>query len=155
MKFSKCKECGGRCCKNLSAFFKSGEGGHSWLLPEEAKSISKLTSKDITTFFVHPVDGETFGRMLRIDGICQFLGQSGCTLGDNRPYDCKMYPYDVLLQKGEYHLIRYTNLCNTCVDGWNDNDEAVRKLAIERAIEYAIDEEEVIPETYVVLEKLF
>src|SRR4029077_685256 len=44
--------------------------------------------------------------------ICVFWDERGkkCTIYENRPFDCRAYPFDILLIDSKYHWIVYS--CN-------------------------------------------
>lgn len=44
--------------------------------------------------------------------FCPALGENGCTLGELKPYDCKIWPFRVN-QLGEYRVITVSPVCNT------------------------------------------
>jgi len=48
-----------------------------------------------------------------------------CSIYNNRPFDCKMYPFDIVWNNNEYHWIIYS--CNPDSD-WKWTEEYLQKL---------------------------
>lgn len=44
------------------------------------------------------------------DGRCPFYN-NGCGIYEDRPQDCRMYPYDIKLIDNKYYLVRYILKC--------------------------------------------
>lgn len=46
---------------------------------------------------------------------CFFYDGQRCTIYDDRPIDCRLFPFDITFLDGEYKLIYYTSICPNCV----------------------------------------
>ncbi len=43
---------------------------------------------------------------------CPMLGEKGCKLGDNKPFDCRIWPYRIMLL-GDKQVISIASICPT------------------------------------------
>lgn len=60
------------------------------LLPDDVTRLQEATGRAPDSFSVPDADG---GRRLRNEaGQCTFLGPDGCTVYDDRPVGCRIYP---------------------------------------------------------------
>ena len=136
--YSTCVACTGHiCCTN-----QAGNQLIPWILPEEVGTIRSVVGGSCD-FFEPPESGEVFGRLKRdASGDCLFLTPNGCSLGDAKPYDCKMFPYDVVRTKVGYYLIRYTHLCPRS-EKWDSDLSSVTELALRCGRDYALKHERV------------
>lgn len=93
------------------------------LLPNEALEISKLTNKKIEDFaklinFSSMYNDNALKNLYQMkrqdnSNSCYFYKNSKCTIYDIRPIDCRIFPYDIKLEKdGNYYLVYY--LTNNC-----------------------------------------
>lgn len=84
------------------------------LLPHEVATIERTqgikdqdfcTSKTLNISQMNrtQVDHELFG--------CPFYDGQQCRIYDYRPLDCRLFPFDILLDKGQFLLIYYTEIC--------------------------------------------
>ncbi len=89
------------------------------LLPFEVDTISKnyrivqpefceSRSKNLYQMKRRPIAGTG------LNG-CYFYNGERCTIYNDRPIDCRMFPFDIALLDGEYKLIYYTTICPSCV----------------------------------------
>lgn len=104
------------CCSNPNV-------DSPMLLPKEAKEISKINNIEINKF-AKKVDFATMYndnnlkslyQMKRQDNssACYFYKDCKCMIYDIRPIDCRIFPYDIKLEKdGNYYLVYY--LANNC-----------------------------------------
>lgn len=46
-----------------------------------------------------------------IEGKCIFLKNGKCSIYQNRPIDCKLFPFDIIKQNSNYYLILYLLNC--------------------------------------------
>lgn len=44
-------------------------------------------------------------------GVCNFFIEGKCSIYDIRPYDCRLFPYDIKKIDGEYFLVLYKLDC--------------------------------------------
>lgn len=112
----KCVHAKASCCSN-------SEVDSPMLLPDEAQEIAKITNEEIEKF-AQPIDFatmyndktlKTLYQMKRQDNsyACHFYKDCKCSIYDIRPIDCRIFPYDIKLEKdGNYYLIYY--LANNC-----------------------------------------
>lgn len=104
------------CCSNPAV-------DSPMILPKEAQEIAKITNLDINDFAT-PVD---FSSMYNDNSLkslyqmkrqsnsnaCHFYKDCHCSIYDIRPIDCRIFPYDIKLEKdGNYYLVYY--LTNNC-----------------------------------------
>lgn len=45
--------------------------------------------------------------------VCPMLSESGCVLGDNKPFDCRIYPFRVMKDKSGADRIAVSNYCKS------------------------------------------
>lgn len=83
------------------------------LLPFEAENISRITKKNIDSF-AEKLTNNLF-QMKRINGektaSCVFFQNNKCSIYNNRPIDCRMFPFDFKEIDGEYWIIYYNKVC--------------------------------------------
>ena len=105
-----CNGCVGKfdCCCNCEAI------DMPILLPFEAKNIASVTKKSIETFAEKKTNN--LYQMKRVDGDskkeCIFFQNSRCSIYNNRPVDCRLFPFDFKEIDGEYWVIYYNKACN-------------------------------------------
>ncbi len=105
-----CNGCVGKfdCCCNCESI------DMPILLPFEAKNISSVTKRSIETFAEKKTNN--LYQMKRVDGDpkkeCIFFQNSRCSIYDNRPVDCRLFPFDFKEIDGEYWVIYYNKACN-------------------------------------------
>lgn len=46
---------------------------------------------------------------------CYFYNGERCTIYNDRPIDCRLFPFDIAFLDGEYKLIYYTSICQSCI----------------------------------------
>ena len=104
-----CNTCVGRfnCCCNCE------EIDMPILLPSELTEIARLTKKNIDEFAKKL--SEHLYQMKRTDDDekkgCIFFINNKCSVYDNRPIDCRLFPFDFKEIDGEYWVIYYDNVC--------------------------------------------
>ena len=112
----KCVNAKATCCSNPSV-------DSPMLLPNEAKEISKVTNKEIEEFaenidFASIHNDKTLKNLYQMkrqenSSACHFYINCKCSIYDIRPIDCRIFPYDIKLEKdGNYYLVYY--LANNC-----------------------------------------
>lgn len=112
----KCVNAKATCCSNPCV-------DSPMLLPNEVKEISKMTNKEINDFckeidFSVMHSDKTLKSLYQMkrqknSNACHFYKDCKCTIYDIRPIDCRIFPYDIKLEKdGNYYLIYY--LTNNC-----------------------------------------
>lgn len=74
---------------------------------EELEKIKKIIGKDN---FYNTLDQNLFTLKTNGDN-CIFYNDNKCRIYDNRPTDCKLYPFDIMKIKQKYYLILYTLHC--------------------------------------------
>lgn len=105
-----CNGCVGKfdCCCNCESI------DMPILLPFEAKNISSITKRSIGSFAEKKTNN--LYQMKRADGDpnreCIFFQNSRCSIYNNRPVDCRMFPFDFKEIDGEYWIIYYNKACN-------------------------------------------
>lgn len=81
-----CTQCG-RCC--------GGEPGVVWVSPAEARAIAKRLDIPVEEFY--EVYTHTEGRRVSLtekpNGDCVMLEAGGCTIYEERPLQCRTYPW--------------------------------------------------------------
>lgn len=84
------------------------------LLPFEVEQISKKYHIDKNDFA--QLRSQNLSQMKRVkiddtlDG-CYFYDGQKCKIYENRPIDCRLFPFDVIFENGKYRLVYYTSVC--------------------------------------------
>jgi Fe-S-cluster containining protein len=160
MTFSPCQLCKGRCCKGHNACSSpdATPGAYSpdyrWVLPAETVAIKNFTKLKHSNFYDCPTDrNELFGFLkTKPNGDCIFLTDEGCAIHPVRPFDCKMYPYDILRKDGTHYLIRFTNVCPK---GWEDkNIQKIIETALPNIDIYFLTEDDVVEGTFEIVAEI-
>lgn len=117
--FNLCSNCVGKsatCCCNPDV-------DSPMMLPNEAEEISKKTNLNKDDFskkveFSKMYNDNTLKDLYQLkrqkhNNNCIFYKDNKCTIYDIRPIDCKLFPYDIKLEKdGNYYLVYYkSNKC--------------------------------------------
>ena len=116
--FDLCSNCVGNatnCCANTNV-------DAPMILPSEAKAISEKMNIGKEEFankieFSKMYNDSTLKDLYQLkkqkDNACYFYRDNKCTIYDIRPIDCRIFPYDVKLEKdGQYYLVYYkTETC--------------------------------------------
>lgn len=100
------------CCSNPAV-------DSPMILPNEALEISKATGTKIEEFanlvdFASMYHDDTLKSLYQMKrqnhrNACYFYKDCKCSIYDIRPIDCRIFPYDIKLEKdGNYYLIYYT-----------------------------------------------
>lgn len=112
--FNLCSNCVGNhatCCSNPSV-------DSPMLLPNEVEAISKkmnipkndFSNKIDLAKINNDYSLKDLYQMKRVnkDNSCYFYRNNRCTIYDIRPIDCRIFPYDIKLEKdGNYYLVYY------------------------------------------------
>lgn len=104
-----CNGCIGKfsCCCNCE------EIDMPILLPFEVENISRITKKNLDSFAVKLTNN--LYQMKRVNEDekkeCVFFQNSKCSIYNNRPIDCRMFPFDFKEIGGEYWIIYYNKVC--------------------------------------------
>lgn len=88
--------------------------------------------KSINEYSFYDKVSENIFQLKTINNECIFYKNGKCSIYDNRPIDCRLYPYDVIKDGDKYYLIIYLIDCIN-VDGFlkdNPLDEELIKLII-------------------------
>lgn len=105
-----CNGCVGKfdCCCNCESI------DMPILLPFEAKRIATITRKSIESFAEKK--SNNLYQMKRVNNDpereCIFFQNSRCSIYQDRPIDCRMFPFDFKEIDGEYWVIYYNKVCN-------------------------------------------
>ncbi len=105
-----CNGCVGKfdCCCNCESI------DMPILLPFEAKRIATITRKSIESFAEKK--SSNLYQMKRVNNDpereCFFFQNSRCSIYQDRPIDCRMFPFDFKEIDGEYWVIYYNKVCN-------------------------------------------
>lgn len=89
------------------------------LLPFEIENISKAHKISPQEFCENRSQNLAQMKRRQISGTnlngCYFYNGEKCTIYNERPIDCRLFPFDVAFIDGEYKLIYYTSICPSCV----------------------------------------
>ena len=125
--FDLCSHCVGanvNCCSNPDVDMPM-------LLPNEVESISKKMNirkqtfskkVDFSKMYHDPTRKDLYQLKRGLNHACYFYKNNNCTIYDVRPIDCRIFPYDIKLEKdGNYYLVYYkTNICSIQNDDIKD-----------------------------------
>jgi Fe-S-cluster containining protein len=96
-----CRSCGGRCCRGL--------GGYVWISLTELENMAAAKGMSAHLFarqYIRQVQGRLSLRELVINGehLCCFFDLIACccTMYENRPEQCRSFPFWDKFQ-GDYH----------------------------------------------------
>jgi len=78
-------------------------------LPVLNKEEVELISKDYDDFYNYI--GENLYTLKTIDDRCIFYKDDRCIIYNDRPLDCKLYPFDIIKKDNKYLLILYKLKC--------------------------------------------
>lgn len=115
-----CNSCVGKfdCCCNCNKI------DMPIILPVEAKKIESISRKPIDKFAKKLTNN--LYQMRRIDDDenkgCVFFINNACSIYENRPIDCRLFPFDFKEINGEYWLIYYNDI-EICKALPTDEDE--------------------------------
>lgn len=118
--YSFCNSCVGKfdCCCNCNKI------DMPIVLPAEAKKIESVSRKPINDF-AKKLTSNLY-QMKRMDDSeekgCVFFINNSCTIYENRPIDCRLFPFDFKEIEGEYWLIYYNDI-EICRALPTDDDE--------------------------------
>lgn len=101
--FKQCENCkiNGECCKSFC------EINSPCVNNQELKQIKDITKSD--NFFIK-VDDNLFN-LKNYTGKCIFYKNGKCSIYQNRPTDCKLFPFDIIKKNSRYYLILYLLDC--------------------------------------------
>lgn len=104
-----CNGCIGKfnCCCNCS------EIDMPILLPFEVEKLSRITKRSIDTFANKTTNN--LYQVKRVDDDenreCIFFQNNRCSIYENRPIDCRLFPFDFKEIDGDYWVIYYNKVC--------------------------------------------
>ena len=82
----------------------------AFVTPSDAMRIEKagLALSDVAE--ERSVEGKKFLILKKVDGACVFWNKETqmCGIYKDRPYDCFLFPFDILFLEGKYQWIMYT-----------------------------------------------
>lgn len=103
-----CNTCVGKfdCCCNCN------EIDMPILLPKEAENIEAISRMSVENFADKLTDNLYQMKRANNDPTkgCIFFQNNGCSIYENRPIDCRLFPFDFKEINGEYWLIYYDNV---------------------------------------------
>lgn len=108
--YSFCNSCVGKfdCCCNCESI------DMPILLPFEVKKIAVYSRKKIEDFAIKLTSN--LYQMRRVDDNekkgCIFFQNNQCSIYNERPLDCRLFPFDFREIDGEYWLVYYDQICN-------------------------------------------
>lgn len=108
--FHFCKECPAKknCCTGKTVDLPV-------LTPIDVSNICKRTGLSPGDFTVS--GGEKLLNMRPVDGRCFFYRKEKCTIYEARPFDCKLFPFDIRKnEKGKLILVWYSTACPNPID---------------------------------------
>lgn len=89
--------------------------------------IKKINIKEPEKYF-SKIDNEIYNIKTNKNGVCIFYKEGKCQIYENRPNDCKLYPFDIIRKDGDYYLILYKLKCI------NENKFVEESIRIEEII---------------------
>lgn len=128
---------GGDCarCRICCNFYKE----EIWEMPSVSGELKTLIKEkyDIDAEYRELSGNTIFGGDFGENGLllCPMLGENGCILGDDKPFECKVWPFRVMDKEGEA-VITVSPLC-----------KEVNKLSAEQLEEFAESELKTVFET--------
>ena len=101
--FKQCENCkiNGKCCHSFC------EINSPCINDQELNKIKDITKSD--NFFIK-VDDNLFN-LKTYNGKCIFYKNGKCSIYQNRPTDCKLFPFDIIKKNSHYYLILYLLDC--------------------------------------------
>lgn len=104
-----CNSCIGKfdCCCNCEKI------DMPILLPFEVEKIRRITKKGIDSFCVKLTNNLYQMKRKNDDEEkeCYFFDNNKCSIYEDRPIDCRMFPFDFKEINGEYWVIYYNKVC--------------------------------------------
>ncbi len=108
-----CNACVGRfdCCCNCEDI------DMPILLPFEVDEIARITRKNAVNFAekksnnLYQMKRANKDENGNTSGPCCFFVNNKCSIYENRPLDCRLFPFDFKEIDGEYSVIYYNNVC--------------------------------------------
>lgn len=127
--FSACQLCQTTgCCTRLGTESLIGRG--AFLTPKEKARIASSTGRPTADFSVTVADGEHILNYIlaKADGRCTFLNDAKqCTIYDQRPMDCRFYPFDVAKIDGRLTWIVHLRYCQWGASQWEGQVGAIEE----------------------------
>lgn len=106
--YSFCNSCVGRwdCCCNCNKI------DMPIVLPSEARKIETVSRKQVQDFAIKLTNNLYQMRRTndKEENGCIFFVNNSCSIYDNRPIDCRLFPFDFKEIDGEYWLIYYNSI---------------------------------------------
>ncbi len=100
-----CNHCcvGGRCCSSFDII------NSPVLNNDEMTKIREILNSD--EFYI-AVDKNIY-KLKTNNNKCIFLKNGRCSIYENRPLDCRLYPFDIIKKDSKYYLILYQLDCTS------------------------------------------
>lgn len=92
------------------------------LTPDDVRNICLETGLQASDFSI--ATKNNFANIKLINNNCYFYKNNKCTIYNNRPLDCRLFPFDIRRnESGELILVYYTTVCPSLVnmDIYKDN----------------------------------
>lgn len=105
---SRCSQHNNCCVRTRHAI---GEVASPPLLPHEGLEIAETTGLAIEEFTEETTPSGNGLAIKRIDSGCFFYRDGKCNIYSVRPFDCRIFPFDIREVAGELHWVVYTDLC--------------------------------------------
>ena len=88
-----------------------------WEMPLIKPELKEIIEKVFSEVKIKKVDSKKCGIFeaeFDEDGLakCPMLGEKGCKLGENKPFDCRIWPFRVM-KKGNLLLLTLSPVCET------------------------------------------
>jgi Fe-S-cluster containining protein len=104
------------CCRRIQTF---GQLEAPFLLKKEADTIAKRTATEVADFVDsnESAAGRDNLSLKAAGGKCYFYKNGSCTIYEDRPFDCRLFPFDIIgSREGVLFWIVYEELCPTKFD---------------------------------------
>ena len=114
-----CSTCKKSCCTNFAA---------PLVFPNDMEKLKKIGKASEQYLMDVMISGKSVKKIKKTSGTtnCVFWDQNnGCTIYAERPFDCKMFPFDIEPIGDEYFWIVYT--CNLYSD-WTWSEKHLQEL---------------------------
>jgi Fe-S-cluster containining protein len=87
------------------------------LTKSEALAISKRTNLDADDFTEGPSQNRNFLSLKAYKGKCYFYDSGRCSIYEDRPLDCRLFPFDIVqAEDGNFYWIVYNEFCPESFD---------------------------------------
>jgi len=136
--------CFTQCCRDVNIYLTPydvlrlrralGMGSSEFLARHTRSFLAKSTSIPVVQLAMDP---DTL--------YCRFVRDQGCTVYEDRPWACRMYPLDLAEGEGNYRFVAGSDRClglaeakDWTVRGWLDNQGVGPYTAMEREFRHAM-----------------